>query len=188
MTKAGMLMFAAVLLAAAPAAAQGKKAKVKVSVEIEIEFEEMQAVSELPTTVDEAADAGSTETEINKAFDALKLNKIKGKPAKAIGIHFKEQASKDLSDEGLGDIVKDCIDKGHKGEDLVNCVTGAVKNQPKDDKEHPVVKAKPMDAATPPVAVKVQPAALTPPAKADEEHKAVSTGVGATKKKGALKK
>ena len=190
MTRAGVLIIAALLLAAAPVAAQGKKAKVKVSVEIEIELEELTALSELPTAVEEAADAGSTEGEITKAFDAMKVKKIKGKPAKAIGLHFKNQAEKELSDEGLGDIVKECVDKGLTGDDLVACVTGEWKKKPPKDRPHPVVKAKPKDAG-PPAAVKVKPAVA--PAKVikkegGDKHKAVSTGVGKTKKKGALKK
>lgn len=177
---------AALLLAAAPAAAQGKKATVKVT--IEIEFEDLKAMSELPTTVEEAAEAGSTEAEITKAFDAMKVKKIKGKPAKAIGLHFKNQAQKELSDEGLGDIVQECVDKGLESDDLVACVKGEWKKKPPKERPHPVVKAKPKDGG--PKSVKVKPAVA--PAKmlkkGGKKHKAVSTGVGKTKKKGALKK
>jgi hypothetical protein len=188
MTRAGVLMFAALLLAAAPATAQGKK---KVKVTIEIEFEELKALTELPTTVEEAADAGSTEVEIKKAFDAMKVKKIKGKPAKAIGVHFKTQAEKDLSDEGLGDVVRECVDEGHKDEDLVACVTGEWKKKPAKKRKHPVVKAKPAKKK-PPAALKAKKPVAVPShvlkAGGKKKHKGTATSAAKKKKKSALKK
>ena len=129
--RAGILIVAALLLAAAPATA-GKK-KVKVTVEVEVEVEETTALTEIPTTVESAADAGSTETEIKQAYGAMKKVLIKGVAAKAVGEHFKGQAEKGMSDEGLGDIVEDCVEKGLKGNDLVACVKGEWKKKPPKD-------------------------------------------------------
>jgi hypothetical protein len=180
--KQGILMLAALMLAAAPASA-GKK-KVKVKVEIEVEVEEVTAMSEIPTTIEDAADAGSTETEIKQAYNAMKGAEIKGVAAKEVGIHFKAQAEEGLSDEGLGQIVQDCVDKGLKGKDLVECVRGDWKKQPKKNRPHPTVKAKALDKGGP----KIAPPKPAPPKGGDKkEHKAVTTGAHKGKKKGAFK-
>ncbi|MBW2260401.1 MAG: hypothetical protein JRG91_00390 [Deltaproteobacteria bacterium] len=180
--KAGILIVAALLLAASPAAAG--KTKVKVTVEIEIEVEETTALTEIPTTVESAADAGSTETEMKQAYGAMKKVLIKGVAAKAVGEHFKGQAEKGMSDEGLGDIVEECIAKGLKGKDLVKCVKGEWKKKPPKDRPHPVVKAKPIGKP-----VTVAPKKPAPPktSTTPKKHTAVSTGAHKGKKKGAFK-
>lgn len=182
--RAGILIVAALLLAAAPATAG--KTKVKVTVEVEVEVEETTALTEIPTTVESAADAGSTETEIDQAYGAMKKVLIKGTAAKAVGEHFKGQAEKGLSDEGLGGIVEDCVKKGLKGKALVACVKGEWKKKPAKDRPHPVVKAKPLDKKPVTVAPKkpAPPKSSGPPPK---KHKAVSTGAHKGKKKGAFK-
>ncbi len=181
-----MLAVAAIILAASPALAGDKKAKVTVTVEIEIE--DLTELTEVPTTVEGAANAGSTETEIQKAYNSMKLALVKGKPAKAIGMHFKTQAEAGKSDEGLGDVVKDCVDKGLKDDALIACVTGEWEKKPKKEKAHPVVKAKPLDGP-PPVAVKLEPKIAAPVVPAGEGKKleATATDAGKGKKKGALK-
>lgn len=180
--RAGILLAAALLLAASPAAADKKK--VKVTVEIEVEIEETTALTEMPTTVEDAADAGSTETEIKQAYNAMSKVLIKGKAAKEVGEHFKGQAEKGMSDEGLGQIVEDCIDKGLKGKELVSCVRGEWKKKPPKDRPHPVVKAKPIGKP-----VTVAPKKPAPPKTKEtpKKHTAVSTGAHKGKKKGAFK-
>jgi len=143
-------------------------------------------MTEIPTTVESAADAGSTETELKQAYGAMKTVLIDGSAAKAVGEHFKIQAEKGLSDEGLGKIVEDCIAKGHKGKDLVACIEGEYKKLPADDRPHPVVKAKPLDAK-PPVAVTAPKPAPPKGTEDDKDHKAVTTDAFKGKKKGALK-
>ncbi len=184
--RAGILVVAALLLAASPAAAEKKKVKVKVEVEVEVEVEETTALTEIPTTVESAADAGSTETEMKQAYGAMKKVLIKGVAAKAVGEHFKGQAEKGMSDEGLGGIVEDCIEKGLKGQDLVACVKGEWKKKPPKDRPHPVVKAKPIGQPAP---VTVAPKKPAPPKTTEtpKKHTAVSTGAHKGKKKGAFK-
>lgn len=186
MTRISILAVTAILLAASPAFAGDKKAKVTVTVEITIE--DLTELTEVPTTVETAANAGSTETEIQKAYGSMKLALVKGKPAKAIGMHFKAQAEAGKSDEGLGDVVKDCVDKGLQDEKLIACVTGEWDKKPKKDKAHPIVKAKPLEGKVP-VAVTVQPKIAAPVAPSGEgkQHEATATDAGKGKKKGALK-
>ena len=76
--KLACVLPAALLLAASPADAGKKKVKVKVEVEVEVEVEETTALTEIPTTVESAADAGSTETEMKQAYGAMKKVLIKG--------------------------------------------------------------------------------------------------------------
>jgi hypothetical protein len=179
----GILILAALMLAAAPASAQKKKVKVKV--EIEIEVEELTAMSEVPTTVESAADAGSTETEIKQAYKAMAGAAIEGVAAKDVGVHFQSQAEAGQSDEGLGQVVEDCVKKGLKGVKLVECVRGEWKTKPKKDRPHPVVKAKPLDGGP---STKIAPPKPAPPkGTEDKEHKAVTTGADKGKKKGAFK-
>lgn len=183
--RAGILIVAALLLAAGPASA-GKK-KVKVTVEVEVEIEETTALTEIPTTIESAADAGSTETEIKQAYTAMQKALVKGVAANEVGLHFKNQAEKGQSDEGMGEIVEDCLAKGHTGKDLVACVKGEWKKKPAKDRPHPVVKAKPLGQPAPPVAVSPPKPAPPKSTETPKEHKAVDTGVHKGKKKGAFK-
>ena len=180
---AALLLFAGLTLPLAAFAQDKKETKVKVKVEVEISVEDVTALSEVPNTLDAAREAGSTETEITKGYGAMKTVYIKGTPSLKVAEHFKVQAEKGYSDEGLGDLIKECIDKGFKDEALVKCIVGKTK---KTKKVHPVVQAIPKGKpviATP----LVKPAEKTPPPKKLEkeaDHVAEPTGALKGKKIG----
>lgn len=163
---------------AATATASGG-AKVKVKVEIEVEIDDAIALSNVPNALEEAREAGSTETEIHKGYGAMKTIYVKGKPSMKIAQHFKKQALEGYSDEGLGDVIKECVDKKLKDDALVACVLG------KSKKEKKVLlppKLLPKPALTKPAFSKglVTP---PPPAKLDKEAETTAAPTGAMKGK-----
>jgi len=191
MRKRALLLAVGLCLAPFAANAQSdSKGKVKVTVTVEVDLDELTTLSEVPNTLEAARNAGSTETEIHKGYGAMKVIFIKAKPSMQIAEHFKNQAVEGYSDEGLGDLIKECVDKGLKDEALVKCVLGKAQKK-KVDKDHPIVKAIPKDMTKP----LVPPPALTkpdvpPPVKLDKPADHETTPTGATKGKklgGAIK-
>ena len=175
---AALLTFA-ILMVPFLANAQGKKVKVKV--EIEVDIEDVTALSEVPNSLDEARESGSTETEIHTGYGAMKTVYIKGKPSLKIADHFKSWAEEGYSDEGLGDLIRDCVDKGYKDEALVKCIVGKTK---KKKRVHPKGKAIPKGQPVPPT-VATTPVSIKkpPPKKLEKEADHVSKPTGAYKGK-----
>lgn len=173
------------------ASAQKKKGKVKVKVEIEIDLDDLKAQSEVPITLDEARQVGATEAEIHKGYAAMKTVYVKGRPSLRIAQHFKKTAEAGYSDEGLGDVIRECIARGMRDEALVRCVLGKTTKK-KRKRPHPVVKAIPKTPVLPPKAMK--PAIVTktktpppPRLKKEAEHVAGPTGARKGKKLGPKK-
>jgi len=169
-----LLLFAGLLL---PLTANAQKIKVKKGdVEVEIDLGDVQALSEVPNTLEEAREAGSTETEITKGYGAMKTVYIKGTPSLKVAEHFKDIAVKGYSDEGLGEIIQACVDKGYTDQKLVDCIIGKTQKKP-----HPAGKAIPK-VAEPKTLEKpvVKPDKL----KTEADHVAKATGAMEGKKVG----
>jgi hypothetical protein len=187
MKKIALMLLVAGLVLPLAAGAQ-EKTKVKVKVEVEVTVDDLTALSEVPNTLDAAREAGSTETEITKGYGAMKTVYIKGTPSLKVAEHFKAQAEQGYSDEGLGDLIKECVDKGLKDEALVKCVIGKTK---KNKKPHPVVKAIPKGKPVVTVPVAKPDIKTPPPKKLDKEAAHVAEPTGAMKGKklgGKIKK
>ena len=180
-----MKTFAALLLVAGlaiPLTANAQKITVKKGdVEVEIDLGDVTALSEVPNTLDEAREAGSTETEIHVGYGAMKTVYIKGKPSLKVAEHFKAQAVNGYSDEGMGDLIKECVDKGYKDEKLVECIVGKTKKKPRP---HPKGKAIPKGQEA--KAIEKPPAGSPKPKKltTEADHVGKSTGAMTGKKIG----
>jgi hypothetical protein len=173
---------------ALPLAAHAQEKKVKVKVEVEISLEDITALSEVPNTLDAAREAGSTEAEIHTGYGAMKTVYIKGAPSLKVAEHFKVQAEKGYSDEGLGELIRECIDKGFKDEALVKCVLGKTK---KVKRVHPVVQAIPKTKPVVTQPLLKPPEKTPPPKKLEKEAEHVGEATGALKGKkigGKIKK
>lgn len=174
-----LLLFAGLLL---PLTVDAQKITVKKGdVEVEINLNDMTALSEVPNTIDEAREAGSTEGEIHKGYGSMKTIYIKGKPSLKVAEHYKKLAVEGYSDEGLGNLIKECIGKGYKDDKLVECIVGKTK---KKKRPHPVVKAIPKSQ---PVKSTSKPPVKTPPPKKlkkEADHVAKPTGAMKGKKMG----
>ncbi len=116
-----MIALACALAAATQAQAQ-TEATATATVEVTIDVEDLMAASELPATVQEAVKVGTTEEEVGKAVAAMKKNKVKGKHAKEVAMHFKKQADDGLSDKGMSEVVHACLEQGMRGQELVACM------------------------------------------------------------------
>jgi hypothetical protein len=124
----------------------------------------------------------------------MKTIYVKGTPSLKLAEHFKTQAESGYSDEGLGDLIKQCVDMGMKDEALVKCVIGKTKKV-KVERKHPVTKAIPLNKplVTQPITQSLsKPSDKTPPpAKLEKEADHVGEATGALKGKkigGAIKK
>jgi hypothetical protein len=119
--------------------------------------------------------------DVTALSEAMKTVYIKGKPSLKVAEHFKKWAVNGYSDEGLGEVIKECVDKGYKDEKLVECIVGKTKKKPRP---HPAGKAIPKGQTA--KAVEKPPAGTPPPKKltTEADHVGKATGAMSGKKIG----